>query len=118
VPVPLSSRMLQRMKENLGPLSLPQPVGFRQIWFNEEEDEQFRVNPEDVLLPENSNQIRQRMSYQGGPRETLAFKFSVSRLPRWAQAKVTSSNILPSDLKFNLSQVLVCMIKSPEFRFL
>lgn len=117
MPVPLSSRMLQRMKENLGPLSLPQPVGFRQISFNEEEDKQFSVNPE-VLLPENSKQIRQRMSHQGGPRETLAFKFSVSRLPRWAQAKVTSSNIVPSDLKFNLSQVLVCMIKSPEFRFL
>lgn len=115
MPAPLSSRMLQRMKENLGPLSLAQPVGFRQISFYEEENKQFIVNPEDVLLPENSNQIGQRMSHQGGPREISAFKFSVSRLPRWAQAKVTSSNIVPSDLKFNLPQVLVCMIKSPEF---
>uniref|UniRef100_A0A2N9FAB1 Anaphase-promoting complex subunit 4 WD40 domain-containing protein n=1 Tax=Fagus sylvatica TaxID=28930 RepID=A0A2N9FAB1_FAGSY len=108
VPASLSSRMLQRMKENLGPLSsssLAQPVAFSQILLYEEEDWQCRINPEDVMLPENSSQIGQKTHYQhGGPRQTSAFKFTVSRLPRWAQAKVTSLDIVPMNLNFTLSQ--------------
>ena len=114
VPASLSSRMLQRMKENLGPLSsssLAQPVAFSKILLYEEEDRQCRINPEDVMLPENSSQIGQKTHYQhGGPRQTSAFKFTVSRLPRWAQAKVTSSDVVPMNLNFTLSQVSVYTI--------
>lgn len=114
MPASLSSRMLQRMHENIGPLSLSslaQPVAFSQLLFFEEEDQQCGINCEDALLPGNSNQVGQKRCYQHGePREDSAFKFSVSRLPRWAQDKVTSSDIVPLNPNFTLSQVFVYTI--------
>ncbi|XP_041026151.1 mitogen-activated protein kinase-binding protein 1 [Juglans microcarpa x Juglans regia] len=108
VPAPLSSRMLQKMKENLGslsPSSLAQSVDFSQILFYEEKDEQSRINAVDVLLRGNSNQTGKKIPCQSeGHRETSTFKFSISRLPRWAQAKVKISDIVPTELKFTLSQ--------------
>nr|POE90882.1 mitogen-activated protein kinase-binding protein 1 [Quercus suber] len=108
VPASLSSRMLQRMHENLGPLSLSslaQPAAFSQLLFLEEEDQQCGINCEDALLLGNSNQAGRKRRYQHGePQEASAFKFSVSRLPRWAQDKVTSSDIVPLNPNFTLSQ--------------
>ncbi|KAM3689728.1 hypothetical protein ACB098_09G070500 [Castanea mollissima] len=108
VPASLSSRMLQRMHENLGPLSLSslaQPAAFSQLLFFEEEDQQCGISCEDALLPGNSNQVGRKRRYQHGePREASAFKFSVSRLPRWAQDKVTSSDIVPLNPNFTLFQ--------------
>lgn len=119
MPAPLSSRMLQKMKENLGslsPSSLAQSVDFSQIFVYEEKDEQCRINAVDVLLPGNSNQTGKKIPCQsGGHRETSTFKFSISRLPRWAQAKVKISDIVSSDLKFTLSQVYACPILSSIF---
>lgn len=111
--------MLQRMHENIGPLSLSslaQPVAFSQLLFFEEEDQQCGINCEDALLPGNSNQVGQKRRYQHGePREDSAFKFSVSRLPRWAQDKVTSSDIVPLNPNFTLSQVFVYTIFCCQF---
>lgn len=109
MPAALSSRMLQKMKENLGSFSassLAQSVDFSQILFYEEKEKQCRINAVDVLLLGNSNQTGQKFPCQSGRhRETSAFKFSISRLPRWAQNKLKMSDIGPSDLKFTLTQV-------------
>ncbi|XP_024459033.2 uncharacterized protein LOC7487296 isoform X3 [Populus trichocarpa] len=96
LPSRMSSRMLQRMKENAVPLSpkdLGPPSAFNQIVFSEAEDQQCTYNAEKILLPENSNQFGEKKFYQGerSPRISM-FRFSVSRLPRWAQAKVEGSN--------------------------
>ncbi|XP_054779617.1 uncharacterized protein LOC129287476 isoform X2 [Prosopis cineraria] len=57
--------------------------------------QQSNINPEDVWSLGNNGQGSKRMSYPGSSyREAKAFKFSVSRLPKWAQAKVSSSNIV------------------------
>lgn len=106
VPADLSYIMQQRIKENCGPLSpksLARPVAFSQIVFCEEAEEDRN---EDREFPENSNQVGQKIIFGGGnPQDTLAFKFSVSRLPKWAQAKVISSKIVPRKLGLTSPQV-------------
>ncbi|PON63709.1 WD repeat containing protein [Trema orientale] len=97
VPALLSSKMQQKMKKKSSPLSpksLTQPVAFSQIIFNEE-DWQCRFDSRDLLSPEMLAKTGKKVTHQGGDtQETKKFKFSVSRLPRWAQAKLTSSNVL------------------------
>ncbi|KAJ7961294.1 mitogen-activated protein kinase-binding protein 1 isoform X1 [Quillaja saponaria] len=101
VPALMSTRILERITEKqtpLSPRSLAQPVAFSHIILGEEEDQQYKINSEEVWSLGSNRQSR------GGPRETSAFKFSVSRLPHWAKAKVTSSNIVQGDLKLTSSQ--------------
>ncbi|XP_060673982.1 uncharacterized protein LOC107430725 isoform X3 [Ziziphus jujuba] len=113
VPILLSSIMQKRMKENCGPLSpksLARPL--RQAFLCVEED---RYISEDLSLPEISNQIGRKVVYGGkDPRETMAFKFSVSRLPRWAQAKVMSSEVVSRKLGLTSPQQLELKDFSPS----
>jgi len=107
----MSSRMLQRMKENAVPLSpkdLGPPSAFNQIVFSEAEDQQCTYNAEKILLPENSNQFGEKKFYQGerSPRISM-FRFSVSRLPRWAQAKVEGSNSVSKNPDITSFQVIL-----------
>ncbi|KAM7531959.1 hypothetical protein LguiB_035369 [Lonicera macranthoides] len=109
VPTPLSSRMLQKIKENCCPLSpniMVQPAAVCQIKFHEEDDHLCKTNPNNADVVENSNQVsRRRLCCQGGGlQETSTFKFSISRLPKWAQAKVTTSKVIPADPEFTSSQ--------------
>ena len=85
-----------------------QPAAVSQIKFHEEDDHLCKTNPNNVDVEENSNQAsRRRLCCQGGGlQETSTFKFSISRLPKWAQAKVTTSKVIPADPEFNSSQVL------------
>ena len=97
--------MQQRMKENCDPLSpksLARPVAFNQIFFCDEAEEDRSRN---VAFPENSNHVGQKVIFGGNPQEALEFNFSVSRLPRWAQAKVISSKVVPRKLGFTSPQV-------------
>ena len=91
--------MLQKIKENSRPFlptSIVQPVSLSQIKFHEEDAHQCSINPEEVAMPKKSNPVSQRMFGQGGDlRETSAFKFSISRLPKRAQPKVTGPQIMP-----------------------
>ncbi|KAI5584496.1 hypothetical protein BDE02_06G085400 [Populus trichocarpa] len=115
LPSRMSSRMLQRMKENAVPLSpkdLGPPSAFNQIVFSEAEDQQCTYNTEKILLPENSNQFGEKKFYQGerSPRISM-FRFSVSRLPRWAQAKVEGSNSVsknPDITSFQQPELKTC----------
>ncbi|XP_011019159.1 PREDICTED: mitogen-activated protein kinase-binding protein 1 isoform X1 [Populus euphratica] len=108
LPSRMSSRMLQRMKENAVPLSpkdLGPPSAFNQIVFSEAEDQQCTYNAEKVLLPGNSNQFGEKKFYQGErPPRISMFRFSISRLPRWAQTKVEGSNSVSKNPDFTSFQ--------------
>lgn len=91
LPLRMATRMIRAVNENgrLAPETVSQSEKFKQIAIFLEED-----NPKDAccspnykLVKENVDQIQQRSPW------TSSFKFSVSRLPKWAQAKVETSDI-------------------------
>ncbi|XP_062095314.1 uncharacterized protein LOC133801171 isoform X2 [Humulus lupulus] len=96
LPALLSSTMLQTMKKKSTPLSpkcLAQPIAFTETIVSEE-DSKCRDDSRVKLSPEMFEKIGKKETHQGGDtQENKRFKFSVSRLPRWAQAKLTSSNV-------------------------
>lgn len=110
VPIPLSSKMLHKIKEkstHFTPTSIVQPVSSSGIKF-QEDDYQCKICPEEVILPECSKTLSQKHFYQRvSLPETSAFKFSISRLPKWAQAKVTSPRVMPIDPDYISSQVIL-----------
>ncbi|CAH2054432.1 unnamed protein product [Thlaspi arvense] len=91
LPLRMVTRMTRAVNENgrLAPVTVAQPANFLQIVGYLEED-----NPNDEscyakykLVEENADQIQQRSPW------TSSFKFSVSRLPKWAQDKVETYGI-------------------------
>ncbi|KAH7553801.1 hypothetical protein JRO89_XS12G0059000 [Xanthoceras sorbifolium] len=106
LPARLASRMLQRVKENTGTLSprnLAHPVGLSQVMFCVEDDQKCRSDHNDLSLLEDSFQVGQALHYRNGkPQQTPTFRFSISRLPKWAQAKVTCSD---APIEFTSSQL-------------
>ncbi|KAL1193838.1 Cilia- and flagella-associated protein 52 [Cardamine amara subsp. amara] len=91
LPLRMATRMIRALNENgrLAPETVAQSEKFKQIAIVLEED-----NPKDAscsqnykLVKENADQMQQRSPW------TSSFKFSVSRLPKWAQAKVETSDI-------------------------
>lgn len=117
MPALMYSKMRQKILENYGllsPRSIAEPVDFSQVIFCEEEDQPFNLDTEDLLLSESSNHIaKDVICQQGEPQEILEFKFSVSRLPRWAQAKVTGSHIVHRKLSLNSPQKVEPKVLSP-----
>lgn len=111
VPIPLSSKMMQKIKEKsmpFTPTSVVQPVSLSGIKFHEEDDHKCKIRPEEVILPECSKTLSQKHFYQRvSLPETSAFKFSISRLPKWAQAKVPSPRVMPIDSDYTSSQVIL-----------
>ena len=73
LPLQMVTRMIRGVNENgcLAPVTVAQPVKFMQI----------------VGYVEEDNQMQQLSPW------TSSFKFSVSRLPKWAQAKVETYGI-------------------------
>ncbi|XP_065853201.1 uncharacterized protein [Euphorbia lathyris] len=97
LPACISATILQKMKENSSPLvskELVFPTAFNLIIYSEDEDEQKIINPENVPL-QDFNQSAQKVLDQGGaPRRVSTFRFSISRLPTWAQSKVADSSMI------------------------
>ncbi|OMO85146.1 hypothetical protein CCACVL1_10386 [Corchorus capsularis] len=110
LPARFASRMLQKVKENsvsLSPRTLNMPVGFsRAIIVGERYQAQpYRTISKDALPAESSSQPGQRANHHGlGSQETFAFRLSISRLPKWAQDKVTSSDFVQRNLEFTSPQ--------------
>ncbi|KAH9736379.1 transducin/WD40 repeat-like superfamily protein [Citrus sinensis] len=108
VPAHVASRIVQRVKEKYGilpPRNFAQPAALSQIIFCEEEDQKCRMDSVDMSFKKDLDQIGPHLHYHGvKPHLTSAFKFSISRLPKWAQKKVTDSEIVPGNLDFSLSQ--------------
>ncbi|KAK4270452.1 hypothetical protein QN277_023488 [Acacia crassicarpa] len=115
LPASLSSKILKNIvgKSNpLSPTSLAQPATFCHLPPSGERIQQSMINPEDFWALENNSQSTGRMFYPGSSgREAKDFKFSVSRLPKWAQAKVTGSNVVCGKMNNTLSEA--CSL-SPE----
>ncbi|XP_059305429.1 uncharacterized protein LOC132057014 [Lycium ferocissimum] len=88
VPGSFSSRMLWKIKENACPLSpakFAPPATSGQLKLHEVNCHQ----PEGISMTPNRLQVNQRLLCREGSSPATAFKFSISRLPKWAQAKVT-----------------------------
>ncbi|KAK6290592.1 hypothetical protein POUND7_002133 [Theobroma cacao] len=108
LPARLAFRMLQKVKEtsvSLSPRTPALPVGFSEAIICGEGDLPCRIDFKDVLPTESSSQLKQRANYHGlDTQETYAFKLSISRLPKWAQDKVTSSDFVQRNLEFTSPQ--------------
>lgn len=104
VPGSLSARMLRKIKENACPLSpakFPAPVTSGQIKLHEINYHQ----PEGISMTPNLFQVKQRVLCREGSTPATSFKFSISRLPKWAQAKVTNLPSLMTDPNSSFSEV-------------
>ncbi|GMI71397.1 hypothetical protein like AT3G09080 [Hibiscus trionum] len=106
LPTRLASRMLQKVKEKtllLSPRTLYMPVAFTRTTIYGEENKS--CSSKISLLAERSSQHKQRANYHGcDSQETYAFKLSISRLPKWAQDKVTSSDFVRRNLEITSPQ--------------
>ncbi|KAK8466480.1 hypothetical protein PHAVU_008G107900 [Phaseolus vulgaris] len=119
LPASLSSRILERIMEKnnpLSPRSSGQPPSLSCLSFCKEKFLHSKINP-GVWSMMNNNQHGDEMLYPGiSHTEASAFKFSVSRLPKWAQAKVSSSNGVCKNLNCSSSEVfapLSTKVQSP-----
>lgn len=103
--------MLQKVKEksrSLSPRTICMPAAFNQTINGGEGNKSCRIDLKDSLLAERSSQLKQRANYHGwDSQETYAFKLSISRLPKWAQDKVTSSDFVQRNLEFTSPQVFL-----------
>ncbi|KAJ1437346.1 WD40/YVTN repeat-like-containing domain superfamily [Sesbania bispinosa] len=108
LPAPLSSKILERIMEKSNPFSSrssAQPLACSHLSFSKVECQHTKVNPEDVLSLRNNNQSMDGALHpKSSHREASSFKFSVSRLPKWAQAKVTSCNNICENLNCTSSE--------------
>lgn len=122
LPSSLSSKIVERIMvkcNSLYPRCLVQPAIFCHPPSYKEEFQQSKIiNPDDICSLGNTGQSRGEMLYPGScHREATAFKFSVSRLPKWAQAKMTSPNIVCRNIDNTSSEVYVFWILScPHFK--
>lgn len=103
----------------LSPRSSVQPPAYNHLSFCKEECQHSQINPEHVWSMRNKSQSGDGMLYpQSSPREASSFKFSVSRLPKWAQAKVISPNNVCKNLNCTSSEVCVLKFFLSFFFFL
>ncbi|XP_038883897.1 mitogen-activated protein kinase-binding protein 1 isoform X1 [Benincasa hispida] len=93
LPAFLSSSMHQKMNEGSGPLSpgsMTQPIPFSRIMIYEEDGDEAKQHA--TNSGDDSKQDGFRVLHQGEAAPEATFRFSISRLPRWAQYKVTNSD--------------------------
>lgn len=97
--------MLQKVKENSVSFSPRIPA-----IICGEGDQPCRIGSKDALPAVTSSQLKQRANYHlhgWDSQETYAFTLSISRLPKWAQEKVTSSDFVQRNLDFTSPQVFL-----------
>lgn len=92
----------------LSPGSITQPMPFSKILFKEEDGDEEKLhttNSGGDYQSEDSKQDGFRGLHQGGATPEATFRFSISRLPRWAQDKVTNSDSAQINLESTPLQV-------------
>ncbi|XP_020977016.1 mitogen-activated protein kinase-binding protein 1 isoform X3 [Arachis ipaensis] len=103
LPAPLSSKILRRIMERTDPLgtrNLAQPLSFRHIC-SAVDCQNSKVNLEGMQsLWNNTESWDGLLCPKSCHKEASSFKFSISRLPRWAQSKVTSPNSVFKNLNY------------------
>ncbi|KAE8717402.1 Phosphate transporter 4,2 [Hibiscus syriacus] len=96
LPSRLASRMLQKGKEKsllLSPRALYMPLAFTRTTISGEENKSCSSKISSVA--QRCSQHKQRANCHGwDSQETCAFRLSVSRLPKWAQDKVRSTDFV------------------------
>ncbi|XP_012575368.1 uncharacterized protein [Cicer arietinum] len=114
LPIPLSSKILERIMEKGNPLPsrIPdQPPACSYLSFCKEECQHYKINPEDVCSlrkeTQNGNGV---LNSESSHREASSFKYSISRLPRWAQPKGTGGK----NVSYTSSEAYSAL--SPEVR--
>jgi len=111
LPTPLSSKILAKIMEKSNPLPsrIPdQPPACSHLSSCEEECQHCKINHEDVCSLRKERQSRNGvLNSKSSHRETPSFKYSISRLPRWAQAKVTGCNNVCRNVSDASSEVYV-----------
>ncbi|KAG6595378.1 Mitogen-activated protein kinase-binding protein 1, partial [Cucurbita argyrosperma subsp. sororia] len=116
LPALLSSRMRQKMNEGSGPLfpgSMTQPMPFSQIMLYEKDGDEEKLHTTSSgngYRPEDSKQDGFQGLHQGGAAPGATFRFSISRLPRWAQDKVTNSDSAQVNLVSTPLQKTCCSL--------
>lgn len=114
LPTPLSSKILERIMVKSNPL--PSRSSGQHppcLSFCKEECQYFMINPKEACSLRNNSQSWDGVLHpKSSHREASSFKFSVSRLPKWAQAKVTSCS---RNLNYTSSEVSVLWIISFPF---
>jgi len=96
--------MLRKIKENACPLSpakFAAPATSGQIKLHVVNHHQ----PEGISMTPKLFQVNQRVLCREMSSPATAFKFSISRLPKWAQAKVTNLHSLMTDPNSSSSKV-------------
>lgn len=108
------------MNESSGPLSLgsmTQTIPFSQIMLYEEdggEEKLDTTNSGDDYQSEDSKHDGFRVVHHAGVAPDATFRFSISRLPRWAQDKVTNSDSAQVNLEstpLKVSGVLKALVR-------
>ncbi|MCH81183.1 mitogen-activated protein kinase-binding protein 1-like, partial [Trifolium medium] len=96
LPTPLSTKILEKLMEKSNPLpsrNPDQPPACSHLSSCKEECQQCNINHKDVRsLRKESQSGNIVLNSKSCHRETPSFKYSISRLPRWAQANVTDYN--------------------------
>ncbi|XP_058099563.1 uncharacterized protein LOC131243942 isoform X2 [Magnolia sinica] len=106
MPALLSTTILQKIMENasyLFPVSSTQSAAPSEGIVHEEVNHP-NTDFKDISALQNCNLDVEGVVTGGACEGTSAFKFSISRLPKWAQIKVTSNETSDGDPEFNLSQ--------------
>ncbi|KAL2250433.1 UNVERIFIED_CONTAM: WD repeat-containing protein 62 [Sesamum indicum] len=108
LPALLSSRTLQRTKEvflHFHPESLNQPMTSNQIKSYLMVDHPKKRYSKEAAVNGNLNEVHDRIFLQEGNHpENAGFRFSISRLPKWAQCKIIDDS-LPVDIDSTSSKV-------------
>ncbi|MED6150355.1 hypothetical protein PIB30_071499 [Stylosanthes scabra] len=103
LPAPLSSKILRRIMERTDPLcttNLAQPLSSGHMC-SAVDCQNSKINLEGMQSLWNNNQSRDGLRCpKSCHKEASSFKFSISRLPRWAQSKVTSPNTVFKNLNY------------------
>lgn len=105
------------MKESsdpLSPASMLLPVSLNHSILSLEEDyRQCKINPGEKSLPKDFNKLSWSM-HEKNHQETSAFRFSISRLPKWAQSKITSTESVVGDALAISSEVFHIIVVQLE----
>ncbi|KAI3474427.1 hypothetical protein Pfo_029288 [Paulownia fortunei] len=108
LPALLSSRMLQRSKEasvRFLPESVNQHMTSNQIKSDLVVDHQHKGYSKEASANGNLNQFHEQTFFQDGScPENAGFRFSISRLPKWARHQVINKS-LPADIDSSSSKV-------------
>lgn len=83
------------MKEFSSPLTFKElvlPTAFNTTIYSEYEDKKKFIGPE-IVMQDFNPFAHNILDQGGGHRRISTFRFSISKLPRWAQSKVQDSSI-------------------------